>query len=332
MSNTITVISKPGCHLCETLVPELEDIAKKNSATLEKVNLLEHPELQAKYAELIPVVLVDGIEVGHLVVAREQVESALVPITGAKSAAFFDLDNTVIRGSSLWHLGRGLVKHKFITAETVRQFFWKQFKFVTIGKEHIGDMDFIRRQSLKIIAGREVRELETKGALIAREMLVPKVFRQSLELAKAHLEKGDDVWIVTASPRRLAMLLSRELGFTGAIGSEAEIVGGKYTGEMIGNVMHGAEKAVAIRQLSERRGYDLTQCTAYSDSANDLPLLQAVGTAVVINGDRKLRAHARKAGWAIKDFRRSRHARKYGISTLSLGLVPIFNKLFRRNR
>lgn len=143
-------------------------------------------------------------------------------------------------------------------------------------------------------------------------------------------ERVEDVWIVTASPRRLATLLSRELGFTGAIGSEAEIVGGKYTGEMIGNVMHGAEKATAIRQLAERRGYDLTKCTAYSDSANDLPLLESVGTAIVINGDRKLRARARACGWKIKDFRRLRYARKYGIQALSLGLVPVLNRIFRR--
>lgn len=308
----------------------MQAIAAERNLKLELINIEENPELNSRYAELIPVVLVDGIEIGHLQVTQEQIESALVAPTGATAAAFFDLDNTLIRGSSLWHLGRGLVKHRFISADQIRSFFWKQLKFVVIGKEHLSDMDAIRRQSLKLIAGREVRELEAKGEAVAKELLLPKVFQQTLGIAKSHLDRGEDVWLVTASPRRLAQMLSRELGFTGAIGSEAEIIGGRYTGEMIGEVMHGAEKAVAVKRLASVRGYVLENCTAYSDSANDLPMLKSVGHAEVINADRKLRTAARKNGWRIHDFRRLGLARKHAVSALSLGIAPLLARIFRR--
>jgi HAD superfamily hydrolase (TIGR01490 family) len=332
MQNTITLISKPGCHLCAELLPVINELVDRLDLRLEKFNILEHPDLEAKYSEFIPVVLVDGIEVGHLLISREQIESAIVPRTGATSAAFFDLDNTVIRGSSLWHLGRGLVKQKFVSGKDLRKFFWKQLKFVVVGKETVTDMDVIRKHSLQVIEGKDAKDLEAKGLVIAKELLLPKVFHQSVGLAKDHLSRGEDVWLVTASPRRLAQLLAKELGFTGAIGSEAEIIAGKYTGELNGEIMHGPVKAKTVKRLAEQRRYDLARCTAYSDSFNDVPLLEVVGNAVVVNGDRKLRNYGKAKGWKTYDFRRMRLARKHGINALSLGIAPLLNKIFRKNR
>ena len=104
----------------------------------------------------------------------------------------------------------------------------------------------------------------------------------------------------------MANIISTRLGLTGAIGSKVIIRDGIYTGELDGKLLHGNEKAVAIRELAEERGYDLAQCYSYSDSHNDLPLLTAVGNPSAINPDAILRLKALAEGWPIHDFRRAR--------------------------
>ena len=247
-----------------------------------------------------------------------------------QTAAFFDLDNTLIRGSSLYHLARGLRKYKFFTDKDVRSFIWKQLKFVAVGKEHASDMAAIRTMALRIAAGRRLVELEDLADDVINHSVLPKIFQQTVDIAKTHLDRGEQVWIVTASPHHLANILAARLGFTGALGTVAELQDGVFTGELASPIMHGVEKAHAVRSLAAERGIDLTHSTAYSDSFNDVPMLEAVGTAVVVNGDRKLRALARKRGWSQVDFRRLRHARKYGIHAGLAALVAGFLRLLRR--
>jgi phosphoserine phosphatase len=127
---------------------------------------------------------------------------------------------------------------------------------------------------------------------------------------------------VTATPVELASVIAHRLGLTGALGTVAEIENGVYTGRLMGEILHGPAKAEAVRALAAREGLDLARCTAYSDSANDLPMLTAVGTAVAINPDAGLRGQARQEGWQIRDFRTGRKAAKVGIpSVLGLGLA-----------
>ncbi|NBV12351.1 MAG: HAD-IB family hydrolase, partial [Actinobacteria bacterium] len=108
------------------------------------------------------------------------------------------------------------------------------------------------------------------------------------------------------SPEDFANLIAANLGFTGAIGTKAEIKDGKYTGNLTGKLLHGKEKAVAITELAKLSGIDLKDCYAYSDSYNDLPLLSAVGNPRAINPDAKLRIMAFSQGWPVHDFRRLR--------------------------
>ena len=117
----------------------------------------------------------------------------------------------------------------------------------------------------------------------------------------------------------LASIIAHRLGLTGALGTVAEVVDGKYTGRLVGELMHGAAKAEAVRALAEREGLDLARCTAYSDSTNDLPMLSLVGTAVAVNPDSELRAIARARGWAVRDFRTGRKAAKIGVPTVGGG-------------
>ena len=135
-----------------------------------------------------------------------------------------------------------------------------------------------------------------------------------------HLDAGQQVWLVTATPYELAATIARRLGLTGALGTVAESVDGVFTGRLVGDILHGLGKAHAVRSLAIREGLNLRRCTAYSDSFNDVPMLSLVGTAVAINPDAALRDLARERGWEIRDFRTARKAARIGVpSALALG-------------
>jgi phosphoserine phosphatase len=120
----------------------------------------------------------------------------------------------------------------------------------------------------------------------------------------------------------IGRIIAQRLGLTGAIGTVAEVIDGAYTGRLVGDLMHGPAKADAIAQLANVEGLDLRRCTAYSDSVNDLPMLNAVGNAVAVNPDSGLYRTARERGWDIRDFRTGRKAAKVAVpSTLAAGLV-----------
>jgi HAD superfamily hydrolase (TIGR01490 family) len=163
-----------------------------------------------------------------------------------------------------------------------------------------------QKAATDFIGGHDVKEIRTIGEEIYNEFVRPAIWNGTIELAKQHLDAGDEVWLVTASPEDFANLIAANLGFTGAIGTKAEIKDGKYTGNLTGKLLHGKEKAVAITELAKLRGIDLKDCYAYSDSHNDLPLLTAVGNPRAINPDAKLRIMAFSQGWPVHDFRRLR--------------------------
>jgi phosphoserine phosphatase len=121
------------------------------------------------------------------------------------------------------------------------------------------------------------------------------------------------VWLVTAAPIEIASIIARRLGLTGAMGTVAEHVDGVYTGQLVGDLLHGPAKAEAIKALAAREGLDLARCSAYSDSSNDLPMLSLVGDPCAINPDARLRAHARAHGWRVRDYRTGRKAARAGL-------------------
>lgn len=320
----VTLIGKPGCHLCDEMRKVVQKVVGDEFTEL---SILDDRELEAKYLIQIPVVLVDGKEVAFHHIKESQLRIAL---SDEKSAAFFDLDNTLIRGSSFFLFGRGLKDYGYFTTKDFTKFFWKQLKFVVVGKEHIRDQDQLKEMVLKIAAGHSYSELEALADQIIEENLKPKIFQETLELAKDHLAQGREVWIVTASPQRLAQLLAQSLGLTDAIGSQAVVVDDKFTGEILGKPIHGVVKAEEVAKLAREKNFDLANCYAYSDSCNDLPMLELVGHAAVVNGDRKLRAIAKKRGWAIYDFRKLRHVRKYGLHAMVTAVLGLGARVLRR--
>ena len=245
--------------------------------------------------------------------AARELESALATPADPVAAAFFDVDNTIIQGASIFHLARGLHRRKFFTTREILGAAWKQAYFRVIGvedPEHVADA---RSSALAFIAGHTVNELEELGEEIFEESMAARIWPGTRALAQMHLDQGQRVWLVTAAPVEIARTIARRLGLTGALGTRAEHVDGVYTGALVGDLLHGPAKAEAITELAQREGLDLARCTAYSDSYNDLPMLQLVGDACVINPDSKLREHARAAGWRIRDYRSGRRAARLGL-------------------
>ncbi|HEX5496755.1 MAG TPA: HAD-IB family hydrolase [Mycobacteriales bacterium] len=234
-------------------------------------------------------------------------------------AAFFDVDNTVMVGSSIYHFARGLAARKLFTWRDLTAFAWHEVKFRIRGRESVGDMSTVRDTALAFVAGRKVEDIVSHGEQIYDDVLAERIWPGTHALAQHHLDAGQRVWLVTATPVELATLIARRLGLTGALGTVAEVDAGMYTGRLVGEILHGPAKAEAVRALADREGLDLARCTAYSDSLNDLPMLGMVGRAVAVNPDPGLRAEARRRGWEIRDFRTGRRAVRIGVPT-ALGL------------
>lgn len=238
------------------------------------------------------------------------------PVAGdVRAAAFFDLDNTVMQGAALFHFGRGLYKRRFFDKRELARFAWQQAYFRLAGTENAEHMADVRSSALSIVKGRRVSELMAIGEEIYDEYMAGRIWPGTRALAQAHLDAGQKVWLVTAAPVETATIIARRLGLTGALGTVAESVGGVYTGRLVGEPLHGPAKAEAVRALSAAEGLELERCAAYSDSANDIPMLSLVGYPYAINPDARLRAHAREMGWRLRDYRTGRKAAKVGIPT-----------------
>jgi HAD superfamily hydrolase (TIGR01490 family) len=245
-----------------------------------------------------------------------------VPLTDLTAAAFFDVDNTMMVGASIFHFARGLAARKFFTTSDLAGFAWQQLKFRIGGRETTYSTTTGRDTALSFVAGRTVSEITELGEEIYDELMADRIWAGTRALAQMHLDAGQRVWLVTATPVELALIIARRLGLTGALGTVAESVEGHYTGRLVGEILHGPAKAHAVRALAVTEGLDLRRCTAYSDSVNDVPMLSAVGTAVAVNPDSELRDVAKERGWQVRDFRTGRKAARIGVpSVLGAGAL-----------
>jgi len=225
--------------------------------------------------------------------------------------AFFDVDNTITRGSTLYFLGKGMYNRGFFTKRDIGAWVLANIRFRMTGTEKSEVISRFQKAATDFIGGHDVKEIRIIGEQIYSEFVSPSIWQGTIELAKEHLSSGDEVWLVTASPEDFANLIAERLGFTGAIGTKAEIKDGKYTGNLNGKLLHGRHKAIAITELTKARGINLKDCFAYSDSHNDLPLLSAVGHPRAINPDAKLRIIAFAQSWPVHDFRRLRWLNRF---------------------
>jgi len=245
--------------------------------------------------------------------AAAEVEAALTVPADPTSAAFFDVDNTMMQGASIYYFARGLARRDYFTSRDLARFTWKQLRFRLLAAEHRGDLASARTTALAFVAGWPVDELRRLSEEIFDELMAERIWSGTHALARLHLDAGQRVWLVTAAPIELGRVIAQRLGLTGAIGTVAEVQDGRYTGNLVGGMMHGPAKAVAISTLAATENLDLERCSAYSDSFNDTPMLSLVGHAVAVNPDPALRREARRRGWEIRDFRTGRKAARIAV-------------------
>ena len=180
---------------------------------------------------------------GEAAATVAEVESALSVEADPTSAAFFDVDNTVMQGASIFHLARGLHRREFFTTRDILGAAWKQVYFRVVGVEDPEHVAEARASALSFIAGHTVAELESLGEEIFDERMAHRIWPGTRALAQLHLDQGQRVWLVTAAPIEIATIIARRLGLTGALGTVAEHVDGVYTGALVGEMLHGSAKA-----------------------------------------------------------------------------------------
>ena len=227
-------------------------------------------------------------------------------------AAFFDLDNTLVRGSALFHLGSALLRRFGVPWNDITRLGWHHLGYRIRG-ERAGEVEDMRERALSLAAGLRVAEIVWLSEELYDKRLGPRLVGGTCRLATEHLDNGDAVWLVTAAPQELAELVARRLGLTGALGTVAEVHDGAWTGRLAGEVLHGPTKASAVSALAQATGIDLGASYAYSDSINDLPLLEAVAHPCAVNPDHRLRRVAIERSWPVQEFRSARRALSWTI-------------------
>lgn len=222
----------------------------------------------------------------------------------ADAAAFFDLDRTLLRRSSALALAPAFRRRGIISRRMMVEAAGWQVLFMLRGASH----EAVRRAAvdgLLLLRGHTPEEMRELVAESMEAVLRPLIYAESLDLVERHRERGEPVYIVSATLQEIVQAIADDLGFDGALGTVCEVVDGEYTGKAI-RALHAENKAECIEAVAEHNGYDLAACTAYSDSHTDLPFLEAVGHPVAVNPDRKLRRIAQERNWPVREFRGSR--------------------------
>jgi HAD superfamily hydrolase (TIGR01490 family) len=219
-------------------------------------------------------------------------------VTDPPAIAFFDVDNTLLRGASLYHVGVGAWRMRFISLADILSFGWSQTRFLAVGENGV-NIARLRVRAMEIVTGRTREELVTLSHDIFDSRLIQRLWPETVAVAHAHLAAGREVWLVTATAQEVADVIAERLDLTGALGTRLDTVDGIFTGRISDGICHGSRKAVVARDLAEAREIDLAHCWAYSDSHNDIPLLELVGNPVAVNPDSTLRRYALARGWPV---------------------------------
>ena len=235
----------------------------------------------------------------------------------ARGAVFFDLDKTLIEGSSAIHFARASFRSGVMSRRQLARDLWANVRFRLDGMTDEGAEE-LRQRVLAGIAGKRVADIARLAPDVFAGVL-PRVYPQMLKEAYDHQDAGRPVYIVTAASQEMAEMTAHILTFDGGIGMRSEVADGHYTGRPAGPFTYREGKAVAIRELAEREGIDLSASYAYSDSESDLPMLRLVGNPVAVNPDAELSRIARAEGWRIITFDRLR--RRLRIATAATAVA-----------
>lgn len=211
---------------------------------------------------------------------------------------FVDVDNTLVKGASIYMFAVEAWRSGFIKWHHVIPALFHQRSFIRQG-ETTKRVKSTRERAQALVAGHAVVDFEKVGENAWRRSIAPKIFPDVLAILTDHIASGHQVWLLTASPQALAGIMARDLRLDGAIGTALEVRDGIFTGEIKGEMLHGPLKAEAALAHAREHGVDLSQCHAYSDSIADAPLLEAVGHPTAVNPDPALLRLAEERGWPI---------------------------------
>ena len=220
------------------------------------------------------------------------------PAHSSSVMVFVDVDNTLVRGATIYMFGIEAWKSGLIKWHHVIPALFQQRYFIRKG-ETTKRLKSTRERAQSLVAGHSVDTFERVAELAWRRSIAPKVFPEMMERINWHKDQGHHVWLVTASPQALASVMARDLVLTGALGTTLETRDNIFTGEIDGELLHGELKATTASRHAKSQGVDLAHCYAYSDSAADIPLLSAVGHPVAVNPDHTLLAHATEHSWPV---------------------------------
>ncbi|PVU82519.1 HAD-IB family hydrolase [Cellulomonas sp. WB94] len=219
-----------------------------------------------------------------------------------RAAAFFDLDKTIIATSSATAFSRPFLAGGLLTRRAILRSAYAQLLYL-VGGADAGQTERLRAQLSRTVTGWDVAQVTEIVERTLHESIDAAVYAEAVALIEEHHAAGRDVVIVSASGSDVVRPIAALLGADQVIASHMQVVDGRYTGE-IDFYAYGENKAVAIRELATRLGYDLAASYAYSDSITDAPMLAVVGHAFAVNPDRALRRTAADEGWGVLTFDR----------------------------
>jgi HAD superfamily hydrolase (TIGR01490 family) len=216
------------------------------------------------------------------------------------AAAFFDLDRTLMAGSSAYHFGRAMYKGGQMSRRQVARDAVDQVRFRIRGATDAA-VNALLDRVLEGIKGRRVVDLHRLTPDVLAGIL-PRVYPQMLAVVREHQDAGRPAFIATAASQPAAEILAQTLAMDGAIGTKWEIDDGVYTGRLDGPFAYGEGKATRLREFAGEHGIDLAESWAYTDAVSDLPMLEAVGNPVAVNPDAELAEVAKREGWDVLRF------------------------------
>lgn len=252
-----------------------------------------------------------------------------------KIGAFFDVDQTLVRGASAFWAAKEMFRRSFLGMNDLAYAARQTLKYVMFGedKDNIGGFS---SRAAQVVAGKDVEELQRVGEEIFERYFVPKVYRGTYDILREHVDAGHQVYLVSATPWLIAEEFARRIGAAGGIGTKTKVHEGKIVGELEGDLIHGQAKVDAVLEVAAETGIDLSESWAYSDSANDIPMLSLVGHPVAVNPDRALRAYARANGWPQfkayerKDVVKQAVVRGVAGAAVGVGVYAAWNAATRR--
>lgn len=222
--------------------------------------------------------------------------------TAARVGAFFDVDETMVRGATSFWAAREMFRRKFFGPKDLLYAARQTLKYVLFGEDRNKIGDFANRAA-RVVAGNSLDDLRQLSNHLYDEHFADRMYKATYQRALWHLEQGHQVWLVSATPWIVAEVFAERLGVSGGVGTKTKVDGGRLLGELDGVIVHGEAKVEAIEEIAHQQDLDLHVSWAYSDSANDIPMLNAVGNPVAVNPDRLLSRYAHAHGWRILEAR-----------------------------